>query len=120
MKMNKKAYYFTLDAFIAIVILASGFLLIRSTYITVPMSSTVEHISDDVLDLLSTAKAKEFGIITKNSDNTLLEAIGEGHYIGIIPNIDDFIINNKIIPDDHGASIFIETKEIYSKDTEYI
>lgn len=135
MRLNKKAYYFTLDAFIAIVILAAGFYLIKSTYITVPMSSTVEHISDDVLDLLSTAKVVDFptslSLSGVHKENTLLEAIGEIYYddgtscdASCINDckaiIIEFIAGYNVIPEDHGFSISISGKDIYSEGAGYI
>jgi len=116
-KFNKKAYFFTLDAFISIDILATGFFLISSTITTVPSSSVVEHISDDVLDLLSTAKANEFEVSAKNPENTLLEVIGEflkdEKFTDATDLIQQQIIDNKVIPENHDFSLLIEDRLLY-------
>ena len=117
LRISKKAYYFTLDAFIAVIILAAGFFLIKSTYITVPMSSDVEHISDDILDLLSSAKAAEFGIYPENNESTALEAIGESYSKneaeGINLIIQEIIEKNKVIPENYEVSLYVDNSRVY-------
>ena len=115
--MNKKAYYLTLDAFIAVIILMSGFFLIKSTYMTVPLSSAVEYTSDDILDLMSSAKASEFGINTGNMENTILDAIGENYSkdgeLGIDQIIQDIIIANKVVSENFDFSFYINGSNVY-------
>ena len=133
--MNKKGYYFTLDALISVVILAIGFSLINSTYVSSPSSSAIEHISDDIFDLMSSGIVGNFNYsslsLIENKGNTFLEAIGEKYYndgefcegtciLGLNQTIQEIIIGNKIVSENHGFSMSIEDIEIYSVGTNHL
>jgi hypothetical protein len=115
--MRKNAYYLTLDAMIAIIIFSAGYLLVHSVYVTAPSSTTAEHISDDTLDVLNTAKASEFGISSMNSKSTILETIGE--YYSRNKNQDSaaiiqkYVVDNRVVPANYGFSFYIDGNRIY-------
>ena len=100
--MNKKAFFFTIDAFIALGVLVAGFLLVLATHTYQPIESQTIFFSKDLLQVFSTTKVDQAdnqlifqmrckdcncdptnfaycGLI-KNLDNTLLEQLGEFVY----------------------------------------
>lgn len=89
-RLNKKAYYFTLDALIALVILSIGFIVITASYSYTPAAVSTQHLADGILNLLQSAKISDFcdpvtcnlpisalGTNPFNYNNTLLELTGE-------------------------------------------
>ena len=96
--MNKKAFFFTIDAFIAFGVLIAGFLLVLATHTFQPIESQTIFFSKDLLEVFSSTKIDQVdnqlifqmrctncecgtycGLI-KNIDNTLLEQMGEFVY----------------------------------------
>jgi len=91
--LNKKSYFFTLDAMLSFGILILGSFLIFTSYITVPSRTQTAGLAEDVLDFFTTTKIEELndpyagiggtlwqqGLIT-NEDNTLLQQLGEFYY----------------------------------------
>ena len=79
-----------MDAFIALIILSIGFIVITSNYSYSPEQASTQQIANDILNVLHSAKIRDFcnpdcsGTILAgysnliiNKDNTLLEFIGE-------------------------------------------
>jgi len=54
--MNRNAFYFTIDAMLATLILSGGFLLIYSTTKNQPSDVLTIHLSEDILNLWSSTK----------------------------------------------------------------
>lgn len=85
--MQKRGYFFTLDAFVAVVILVIGILIILSAQSFKPYETQTLFISEDVMAYLSGTNVQEInepyinelrsnGTI-KNFDSTLIEQAGE-------------------------------------------
>jgi len=86
--MHKKAYFFTLDAFIATSVIVIGIVLINLAHTNKPYEMQTAFLSQDVIDAASSIKVYEIsdneyvnnltesGNIT-NPSNTVLEQVGE-------------------------------------------
>ncbi len=98
---NKKAYFFTLDALLAITVMILGFILVFSAGSKVPSTAQLNYYAEDLMTLMSSTKIYEInnvyvdelyeaGDIT-NRDFTILEQAGEFYYkfLGSIPCEDD-------------------------------
>lgn len=90
MLFKKRGYFFTLDAMMALFILAIGVFYISATYVNVPQLLQVEFLADDLLNFfsntiiqnLNNAYAGFGGGLWKNgyittAENSLLQQIGE-------------------------------------------
>jgi len=79
-----------MDAFIALIILSIGFIVITSNYSYSPAQTSTQQIANDILNVLQSAKIRDicnpecsgtilndYSSLIKNKDNTLLELIGE-------------------------------------------
>lgn len=66
-KGDKKGYFFTIDAFVAISVAVIGFSLILSSYTFEPNQVQPVFYSDDLMDILYASKIYEF-----NADNILV------------------------------------------------
>ncbi len=138
---GKKAYFFSLDAIIAVTILTTGIFLVFFIMSSRSVESPTYLLSEDIMTVLAKTKinnlsAEEFPHIhshliinTKeitNTENTILEQIGEFYYLGkkdlikdnllkeiltgLIPYENNLEINIYIPPSNTGESLF----EIYN------
>lgn len=133
--MNKRGYYFITDALIAAMILAIGFFLVSSFYISDPGKLEIKAAADNIMNFLSTTKFYDLcsgepvvcsnavledlsrqRVIT-NKDNSLLEVIGELFFKNKIKSvsklIDSIIVENKMIPQGYNFTFFIADNVVY-------
>ena len=102
--MNRKAYFFLMDAIFALVILMIGFMVITSTKPSNIDEVPLAQVSENLVDILSSVKIKEicdeecvcsnemietFCPSIKNKDQTILD------YLGELYNIDPLQTNQK-------------------------
>lgn len=136
--MNKKSYFFTLDAMLSVGILVLGSFLIFTSYTKVPSKVQVAILSEDIMDFLSTTKIEELnnpyaGIggelwsqgYIKNKDNTLLQQIGEFYYKYRITDDEEFLtiaekfiinITNELIPPQFKSEFLIDDVLLHPSD----
>jgi hypothetical protein len=126
--MNKKGFFFTLDAIMALTILAVGMFLVLSMLLVSPQKTQTEIIARDTMEFLSTSTIEnlndpiagiggemwEEGNIT-NEKNTLLQQIGEFYSKQKIDSAERFIsaILNISVPNNHYAEVFANDERIY-------
>ena len=133
--MNKKSYFFTLDAMLSLGILILGSFLIFTSYTKVPSKAQTGILAEDVMDLFATTKIKDLnnpyggvggdlwkrGYIT-NSDNSLLQQIGEFYYEYEKTNneafkntAENFIVSviKEIVPLQYNFEFWIEDTRLY-------
>jgi hypothetical protein len=128
-----KAYYLILDSLISVVILVVGVILISSFFSSKPEQIAPKHYANDIINLLGSAKINDLCVNTNdinncecsnnnltylctnskinNSENTILELIGELHYKGEIseinPLIKSIIVDNKLLPKNFNFSFIL-------------
>lgn len=122
--MNKKrGYFFTLDAMLSIGVLVIGIFLILTYTSKIPSKTQTSLLSEDILDFLSKTKIKDLnskyagiggelwnnGEIT-NSDNTLLQQIGEFYYYGRLETAEKFLLNvsTPVVPFQYKLEFWID------------
>ena len=123
--MKKKAYFFTLDAFIATGVIAVGIVLVLSASTNKPYEMQIASLSQDLIDTLSSIKVYEIsdntyvyelikdGDIT-NPENTILEQIGEFCYRDMNDTASNFTetIFPGIIPKEYNVQLLIKEGDI--------
>ncbi|MFH0875902.1 MAG: hypothetical protein V1859_08240 [archaeon] len=140
--MNKKAYFFIMDAAVAALILVIGYMLISTTSISKPAQFYNKHVADDLMNVLSNTKVNDLCGLpctnsglqnifdnnnVKNTNNTLLELFGELYYrnsdivysgtqarsyIGTLAN--SLITDNGLFYRElYGTALFIEGTLVY-------
>ena len=130
MLLKKRGYFFVLDAVLALTVLVIGVFLITSSHVNVPQPAQVGLLSGDLLDFLSNTKIKDFnnpyagiggelwnkGIIT-DSDNSLLQQIGEFYAKNRIDIAEKFIANvsNGIVPVQFRYEVWMDNVVLYPK-----
>ena len=122
--MKKKAYFFTLDVFIATGVIAIGTVLILLAYTSKPPDLIQKaSMSQDLMDAISSIKVYEIsdnnyvyelignGDIT-NLENTILEQIGEFCYRDMNDTATNFTesVFLKIIPQEYNFQLLIKDK----------
>jgi len=128
---KKKAYYFMVDALITVIILTIGYFLLISHYTSKPYLIQTQHISEDIIGLLSASyiydlcaaaqcsdsKLKDIYNGIGNKNNTLLELLGELHKKNQDPTarelIKSLIVENKLVPENFNFSFYIDKQLIY-------
>ncbi len=126
--MNKKGFFFTLDAIMSLIILAVGMFLFFTVILAVPQTSQTQIIAEDTIAFLGTATIQnlndpiagiggllwEEGKITKGT-NTLLQQIGEFHAKGDYDSAEIFIqaVMAEGIPQSHFAQVSIGNLLLY-------
>ncbi len=119
--MHKKAYFFTLDAFIATSVIVIGIVLINLAYANKPYEMQTAFLSQDVIDTASSIKVYEVsdneyvnnlignGNIT-NPTNTVLEQVGEFCYRNMNDTATNFTkeVFLKIIPSEYNFQLLIK------------
>jgi len=125
LKMKKKAYFFTLDAFIATGVIAVGIVLILFTTTNKPYEMQTAFLSQDLIDTISSIKVYQIsdnnyiyelieeGSIT-NPENTILDQIGEFSYRGMNDTASNFTktILPGIIPNEYNFQLLIKEGDI--------
>jgi hypothetical protein len=131
--MNKKGYFFTLDAAIGTLILIIGLLIIAGFYFYSPDKDRTESIANDLTGVLANTKMKDIcdfnsdpktcsygeldtlivtGYIT-NPDMSMLELMGYLYDIGYMRKeieliINQSIIDQEILPINYDMQVIIE------------
>lgn len=122
--MHKKAYFFTLDAFIATSVIVIGIVLINLAHINKPYEMQTAFLSQDVIDAASSIKVYEVsdseyvnnlienGSII-NPANTVLEQIGEFCYKGMYDTASNFTesVFLGIIPQEYNFQLLIKDED---------
>lgn len=129
--MNKKGYYFTMDAILAAIILAAGLMLATSTFSSSPEKATIKHSSDDIIGIMAATKVgglcRDLELSCecsdtelqnlcssskiKNKENTLLELVGELRENNM--NIEGGNLVDSIITDNDKFNFRIDGTRIY-------
>ena len=123
----KKAQYFTLDAFIASMVVAVTLVIVLAARTNLPYTSQSEAISKGLAESLSQVKLSELnnklilnmsknGAIT-NLDNTLLQqvtefySVGNNHYaFELLKNV-----SQALIPKQYSFSVIVNNDLIYNR-----
>jgi hypothetical protein len=137
--MNKKGYFFILDALLALGILVMGVFLLMSTYTRTPEKQQTTNIAEDILDFFAKTKIENFnnpyfgpsgtlvqsGVI-EDIQKTLLQQLGEfyyryldtgnSYYLDLAKNLIANVTQD-LIPFQYKYEFLIEETIIYSKDS---
>jgi hypothetical protein len=126
-KIKRRALFFTIDALIAALIMITGLLLMTSSYVTEQPRSTINTMSQDMLNILSELRIYEVnnsyiqalvdnGSI-KDVNNTLLGQIGEFWADNNLTLAHDFAMNvsEGVLSQVFGYSIIMDNETIYSR-----
>ncbi len=122
---NKRGYFFTLDAFVAMGIIVVGLFVVLASYSYSPVSEQQEALGSDMLLTLSNTKVDDLnnnyvrsliinGTIT-NKDNSVLQQLGE-FYINNQTSMGSKFIDNisgNIIPRQFSVNISINRTQAY-------
>ena len=127
---KKRGYFFVLDAVMGLFIIVIGIFLISSFYVSVPQSTQVGLLSDDLLNFLSKTRIEDLnnpyagiggelwnqGIIT-DPENTLLQQTGEFYATNNLDIADKFIqnVSKGIVPGQFNYEVWINGVIIYPK-----
>ncbi|MBI2650299.1 hypothetical protein HYX04_03220 [Candidatus Woesearchaeota archaeon] len=130
MSIKKRGYFFILDAVLGLSVIVIGVLLITSSYVNAPKQTQVVLLSDDLMNFLSNTKIRDInnpyagiggtlwsqGAIT-DSENTLLQQIGEFYATNKIDIADKFVQNVSAgtIPSQFRYEVWIDGVTIYPK-----
>lgn len=122
---NKKGYFFTLDVFIAVTILLVGLLIIFSFTPSKPAQTQAVYSAKDIMNSLATFGVGEVDVgylrlliengTVSNTDNTLLEQLGEFYVIGrmdLAKNLASYIIP-PLLPPQYSAQLLINDTVIF-------
>jgi hypothetical protein len=134
--MDKKGYFFVLDAIIGLFIITLGLIMIFSFFKYEPGQEQLDLLAFDVMDFLSSNTISDInndyagpgGVLHKDGnitqlDNTLLEQVGEFYYRNVTKN-SDFTLNladlflsavtKNTVPEGCGLIVRIENKTVYN------
>ncbi len=123
----KRGYFFTLDAFVALGIIISGFIILYSYHSQSIPSEQAHSDANNLLLLLTTTKINELnnnyisrllinGTI-KNPSNTIIEQLGEFYYLNETQTAKRFleeVVKGYNMPQ-YGVAFLIENHIIYEK-----
>jgi hypothetical protein len=125
--MDKRGYFFTIDAFIAIGILVIGVVLTYLSYTSNPTVYQQSSISSDLMHLFSTTELSSMnsryveeqvasGNIT-NTANTVFEQLGEFYSIGKFAEAQNMTkaLSNNLVPPQYYYSIWLDGLLLYNK-----
>lgn len=123
----KKGIFFTIDSLLASGIVIIAILLISNFYSVEHQNINIDYASKDLISVFSIMTVGEInndyvksliasGDIT-NTDNTILEQIGEFWANNQLELSKKFAINltDNIIPSNYGLGVFVNEEEIYSR-----
>ncbi|NQU79182.1 hypothetical protein HQ545_05430 [Candidatus Woesearchaeota archaeon] len=124
---RKDGLFFTIDALIAALVMMSGLLLITSSYISEQPRTSINHMSHDLLSVLSELHVYELnntyvdelianGTIT-NTNNTVIVQIGELWAEGDMSVANELTrnITEGLLPFSFGYSLIINNETIYAR-----
>lgn len=125
--INKKGYYFTLDALLASIILVGGLLLISQHLGNEPPSEGIEYLSTDVLAVLSELKMDELNstYVTNNLNGSnitdlnlsVIEQIGSywaANETNLSQNLSNYVLQY-LFPNNTGMRLVIEGDILFEK-----
>lgn len=125
--MGKRGYIFTVDAFIAMLIITIGVILVYMAYTLVPDIYQQQAISQDVMIIFSTTEIESLnsnyineqqasGNIT-NMKNTIFEQIAEFYAKDMIGEAQNMTRNmsESLIPYQYYYEIWLDNKLMYNK-----
>ena len=125
--MKKKALFFTTDALIAALIMIAGLLLMTSTYVSDQPRTTINHLSQDLLNVMGELTVIEannsfIGALIdngtiKNTNNSLLVQLGEFWADDDLVMANQFAANvsEGILESIYGYSIAIDNETLYTR-----
>lgn len=123
---SKRALFFTVDALIAALILISGLLLITASYVSEQPTSLINHLSQDLMNVLGEIKIYELNnsyvdeLIANGSitdiNNTALMQVGSFWTEDKVELAERLIANitEGLLPDMYGYSIAIEGDTLFT------
>ncbi|MBN2458662.1 VWA domain-containing protein [Candidatus Woesearchaeota archaeon] len=127
--MNRKAFYFTMDALFSSFLLIGGLLLISQYLVKQPTTESISFASADVLSALSELKMREVNSTFVNTylisndntkmNNSVLEQIGTYWATGNITlaiNLTEFVMKD-YFPNNTGFKLVIEDDVLFEKST---
>ena len=130
MSLKKRGYFFILDAVLGTLVIVIGVLLITSSYVNAPSPTQVGLLSDDLMNFLSNTKIKDInnpyagiggtlwnqGAIT-DSENTLLQQIGEFYATNNLDVADKFIqnVSSGVMPQQFRYEVWMDGITVYPK-----
>jgi multisubunit Na+/H+ antiporter MnhB subunit len=125
--MYRKGQFLTLDAFIALVVIAAGLVLVLTLHSYSPSLQTPALFSQDFVNTLSQAKIREVnnayvmqqiraGNIT-NTDNTLLQQVAELYYYDMESIASEMLVSvtSGIIPAQYNYDILLDGTTLASR-----
>jgi len=126
-RINKKGFYFTLDALFSSFLLVGGLLLISQYLVKEPTTESIDFISADVLSALSELKMSEVNATFvstylsssshTNPKYTVLEQIG-AYWATNEPtlaiNLTEYLLKN-LFPNNTGVNLVVEADTIFNK-----
>lgn len=126
-RMNKKAFYFTMDAMFSAFLLIAGLMLITQYLVKQPVTESIDFTSSDLLSALGELKMSEVNATFVNTylasnDNTnlnlsVLEQIGAYWATGnktLAINLTQYVLA-ELLPNNTGASLSIGGDLLYEK-----
>ncbi|MBW3001325.1 VWA domain-containing protein, partial [Candidatus Woesearchaeota archaeon] len=126
-RRNKKAFYYTMDALFAAMLLVGGLLLISQNLVKSYARESIEYLSTDVLIALSELQMSEInstyvnnnlmGSSYTNLNLTVLEQIGTywaANETNLALNLSEYVLNN-VFPNKTGMNLVIESDVLYQK-----
>lgn len=126
--MNKRGYFFILDAFLALGVLVVGIAILLSTYTWTPDIGQPSNIAEDIINFLANTKIEDFnnpyfgagGSLVKSGliediDKTLLQQLGEFYYNGNY-GLAEYLITNvtkDLVPAQFNYEILVDDEIIF-------
>ncbi len=129
--MKKKGYFFTIDAFFAVLVLVIGLIIVWNSYSSRPLTTPSEIVSQDLTTIFSTTKIIDLSDIyypyirdlklqgkIVNYDNTLLEQIAFFYSEDEIEVATNFTkeLAEELVPEHQGFEIIVENTSIFKRD----
>ena len=133
--MQKRGYYFTLDALIALGIFTVGIIILYASYVSVPSLSQTRYSSEDLLQFFSNTPIE-------STNNPYIGIDGELWHLGLIPDrsislLEEFAylyysnnipmarlgvsnITSSLIPSQYRFEVWIDNTLIFPNQTDII
>jgi len=126
--LQKKGFFFTVDALLAASILLGGLIILSSNYISTQPTIHLNYLSQDIINCLDTLKINELnnsyvdGLIANgnitDTNNSILQQVGEFWAAEKFEIARMFMgnITEDILPDRYGFGMWISEDLIYQRD----